>query len=317
MGVVGGNMDNAMVVPPIEDKEFAMFSSPETKEEEKEVKALEKEEQKDEKQPKRMTLMLARPLKYFQMGMYAPHIDAGNPALIIPIHEGKEGTFETRKVYAPFTTNQHRNMIPIYNKNGKKIASVVSDPAFKSYQGDTHDTPYKRQQIVHHLPNTPPQALIMNQTNLYLAAAYSFDEFIEDRIIDITGNGNDGTLQGAATLMRTNFSCGMACRLFGGSVMVDGSKFTPKPSLAVTVATWVKIHEILGKQTIFSVKGFAHPLEETYHLGLHEGKLKWMHINEQKHVVFDCETVDAAIKPDEWVHVTGTYDSGESMGFKS
>ena len=35
-------------------------------------------DKKSDTENKKITLMLARPLKYYQMGKYDPHIDAGN-----------------------------------------------------------------------------------------------------------------------------------------------------------------------------------------------------------------------------------------------
>ena len=67
-----------------------------------------------------------------------------------------------------------------------------------------------------------------------------------------------GSLNTGAAIMHTNYSCGMACWLSGGSVSFDGSHFTPKPNTAVTIAVWVKVNSTNGTQSIFSTKGFSH-----------------------------------------------------------
>lgn len=305
IGVVGGNGETSRITPEAFEKPFAMFSSPETKFEQKaEGRSPGENEEEEGYKTKKLTLMLARPLKYFQMGKYMAHIDAGNPALIVP-SEKNDGTYEAHNVYPPFAGRYNTKLIPIYNKNGKKIANVNFEAALKRYQSDVHNEAHnRRSNIPHHVE--------INQTSFLseIAAMLNFDHFEGDKILDSSGHGNDGLMSGAATLMHANYSCGMACWLSGGVITFDGSRFKPKPSTAISIATWMKLGSTSGVQSVFSTVGFSHN-DGQFLLEVNDGKLIWKHTNEQQYVVFDCETSDIVIQPDQWVHVTATYDSAE------
>ena len=300
IGVIGGNNDNATVIK--DDRPFAMFKSPETVMEDSVMHEAGEPEPEISSGRKKLTLMIARPLRYYQMGKYFPHLDAGNPALLIPDKDGN--SFFTKKIYKPFESRYNKNLIPIYNKDGKEIASVADDNELKNYQVDNHN---KRQKIVHRTDSYNLDAF-----RSFVAVSLNFDQFEGDKIIDVSGHGNNGLISGAATIMHTNYSCGFACRLIGGDVTFDGSKLIPKPGSAVTIAVWVKVNNTNTQQTIFSTVGFAHN-ENQYDFGLNCGKIKWSHIDETKHTVFSVETRDTYVKPDQWVHLAGTYDSAASM----
>lgn len=105
VAVIGGNGEKSSLSPDLNETPFKMFSSPETKiaastsgSTREEVDDAAGAEEGADKSKKKLTLMLARPLKYFQMGKYMPHIDAGNPALVMPSKDG-DGTFDALKVF--------------------------------------------------------------------------------------------------------------------------------------------------------------------------------------------------------------------------
>lgn len=279
-----------------------MFNSPQSESELASMRSPEVTKRGNETENKKLTLMLARPLKYYQMGKHAAHIDAGNPALIIP-NSGNDGTFKIRKVYPPYSNRFTKQLIPIYNKKGKHIAGVVYDPGLKDYQGDTHN---KRTNIYHRVPLETTLA----QFSAIVATYISFDKFEGKNVLDSSNNSNDAVLNGAATLLQMNNSCGLACALNGGTISFDGVKFSPKPSTGVTIAFWLKLLSTNTSQSVFSTKGFSHN-DAQYHLELFNGGLKWTHMDETEHIVFYCETRDVEIPENEWFHVVGTYDSAE------
>ena len=78
----GGPGEEAM--PADESKEanpeetpFSIFTSPQSEDEMATLRS-NGEKKSGDTENKKITLMLARPLKYYQMGKYDPHIDAGN-----------------------------------------------------------------------------------------------------------------------------------------------------------------------------------------------------------------------------------------------
>ena len=247
--------------------------------------------------------MLARPLRYFQMGKYLPHIDAGNPALVVP-SPGNDGTFDAVKVYPAYSGHYDKSLVPIYNKNGKKIANVDYLEALNEYKSDQHK---KRQNIPHRIKTDK----MLSQTRVMtsLSTQLSFDVSEGDNVIDSSEHKNNGTLWGAATLMPTNYSCGMACRLMGGAVRLNGSRFKQKPIRAVTVAVWVKVNSTAGKQSIFSTDDLA--VGGHFHFEMVDGRLVWLYMGNNG-LVFECESANVVLEDNKWVHVTGTYDSMQS-----
>lgn len=303
IGVVGGNGEKENLSPTLNEKPFQMFQSPETQIEETAIGREIEETEPLSDGKKKLTLMLARPLRYFRMGKYLPHIDAGNPALVVP-SETDDGTFDAVDVYPASAGHYDKSLVPIYNKDGKKIANVQFKEELNRFKSDHHK---KRQNIPHRIKGNK----LLSQTGVMasLATQLSFDISNGDDIIDSSDHKNNGTLWGAATLMPTNYSCGMACRLLGGSVRLNGSEFKDKPSKAVTVAMWLKVNSTSGKQSIFATDDLA--VGGHYHFELVDGRITWLYMG-NRGVVFDCNTEKPVVQNDKWVHVTGTYDSEES-----
>ena len=87
-------------------------------------------------------------------------------------------------------------------------------------------------------------------------AYLSFDKIDEERniVYDEGPYHNDAQMDGNMTFVNGNFSCGNAVRLEGGEILFDGSRFYPKPSVAVTIASWIYIDSNVKRQTIFATR---------------------------------------------------------------
>jgi len=299
VAVVGGNGEKANLAPELNEFPFKMFASPETQIESGRTRQVEESEDDKSSPKKKLTLMLARPLKYFQMGKYMPHIDAGNPALVLP-SKGGEGTFEALKVFPPYENQYNKDLIPIYNKNGKKIANVPYIEGLKDFKSDEHKREY--------IP-TARSSVVDAETMGSLSAHLSFESFQGASVLDESDNKNNGSMWGAATTMQTNYSCGMACRLINGAVIFNGDQFKLKPSRAVTIAVWLKLNSTQGTHSIFTTDLMA--TAGHYDLEVQDGRMKWMYTNGEKKV-FECWTQRAVVEAHRWIHVAAAYDSGES-----
>lgn len=298
---MGGNGEKTNLAPELNDFPFKMFASPETQIQSGHTREMEDSKDDPSSPKKKLTLMLARPLKYFQMGKYMPHIDAGNPALVLP-SKGGEGTFDALKVFPPYASQYDKDLIPIYNKNGKKIANVPYDDGLQDYKSDEHKREY--------IPTTGVvRSVVDAQTMSSLSVHLSFERFQSVSVEDESDNKNDGVMWGAATTMQTNFSCGMACRLINGAVIFNGEHFKAKPTRAVTVAVWLKLNSTQGTHSIFTTDRMA--TAGQYHFEVQDGRMKWMYTNGEKKV-FECWTEKVVVEAHKWIHVAGSYDAEES-----
>ncbi|CAB4026763.1 Hypothetical predicted protein, partial [Paramuricea clavata] len=114
---------------------------------------------------------------------------------------------------------------------------------------------------------------------------------------------------------RVQNGCGLAGSFIGGSITVDGSRFHPKPTQAVTVALWVKFSTVEGEQTLFTTSRQG-SYKSNYYLASKSGKITWCHKNEQDENLFEI-TSERAVVAGQWAHVAATYDSskGEAVVF--
>ena len=101
-----------------------------------------------------------------------------------------------------------------------------------------------------------------------LVAYLSFDRIDElNKIVyDESPYHNDAQLDGNLTFVNGNFSCGYAVKLDGGEIVFDGSKFNPKPSVAITVAAWIYIESSVDRQTIFATRAGGNSAGQLVHL---------------------------------------------------
>ena len=220
------------------------------------------------------------------------------------------------QVFPPYVSHYDKSLIPIYNKNGKKIANVPYNEGLQNFRSDNHrkrtQIPgFVRQQEQHGQQRGVNRKSLENLQANYMSMHLSFEAYHGNQVEDESDNKNNGRMWGAATLMATNYSCGMACRLTSGAVILNANSFNPKPERAVSVAAWLKMKSVGGRHILFSTnhdtqeKGSGH-----FHFEVRDGgRLRWLYTGE----VFDCWTENVVVEADKWVHVTGTYDSVEGM----
>ena len=60
--------------------------------------------------------------------------------------------------------------------------------------------------------------------------------------------------------------------------MLDSQTFKPKPRKAISIALWVKLSAIAGKNTLFATMGQTNL--DGFRLSIVDGKVKWTHSNE-------------------------------------
>lgn len=101
--------------------------------------------------------------------------------------------------------------------------------------------------------------------------------------------------------------CGLSGSFIGGSITVDGGRFHPKPTQAVTIGLWVKFSSIEGEQTLFTTSRQG-SYESNYYLASKAGKIIWCHKNEQGQNLFEITTSEPAVVAGQWAHIATTYD---------
>lgn len=104
--------------------------------------------------------------------------------------------------------------------------------------------------------------------------------------------------------------CGLAGSFIGGSITVDGSRFHPKPTQAVTIALWVKFSSTKNEQTLFTTSRQG-SYESNYYLASKAGKIIWCHKNEHGQNLFEIATSEPAVVVGQWAHIAATYDSSK------
>ena len=271
--------------------------------------------------PEYPPVYLARPLTYYDNPGFEPHLHAGKLKILVPtgVKDGNFTAYDTKPVYPPFPYVHHEvpgKLIPIFSGSSEHPIALTPDGGHLKPKLDIAAGRNRRRDKIAG-SNQKAEIPFYKQTAFNppsknsIAAHLEFDASSGDLILDTSGRGNDAVMSGAATLMHTDYSCGMAIRLIGGEVKFDGVKFTPKPSTAVSVAVWVKLNSTAGRQSIFTTVGYAHSNGQ-YHLEIVDGRILWSHVDENNNVVFNCETSEKYVQPHQWAHITGTYDSGES-----
>ena len=76
--------------------------------------------------------MLARPLTLYRQGKYKMHLEVGNPVLIIPSKKN-DGTYYPKAVFPAFASHYDKNLVPIYDKAGKKIANTIYEDVLEDF----------------------------------------------------------------------------------------------------------------------------------------------------------------------------------------
>ena len=108
--------------------------------------------------------------------------------------------------------------------------------------------------------------------------------------------------------------CGLAGSFIGGSITIDGGRFHPKPSQAVTVGLWVKFSATEDEQTLFTTSRQG-SYESNYYLASKSGKITWRHKSKRSQMLFEVTTSESVIVAGQWAHVAATYDGSKGKIF--
>jgi hypothetical protein len=139
-----------------------------------------------------------------------------------------------------------------------------------------------------------------------LVIYYSFDN-VSKVVIDQSGKGNDGTVQGDVTAEPNGKLNGAAKFAGSGYVDLDGDNFPAEdiPTSAITLAAWVKCENTGEHHAIFDARTWAgtwiiHPELRS------DGQFRWVLRASGMSPLFDIRT--GSITWDQWLHYAGTYD---------
>ena len=81
---------------------------------------------------------------------------------------------------------------------------------------------------------------------------YSFANITRSIIVnDDSQHENSGTIQEDVSFLGVGSYCVAGAHFKNGIIKIDGAKFEPKPSTAVTIATWVKLDRIGPTHELF------------------------------------------------------------------
>ncbi|KII66131.1 Thrombospondin-2 [Thelohanellus kitauei] len=146
---------------------------------------------------------------------------------------------------------------------------------------------------------------------------YDFEN-IDDRIVvDISGTGNNGVIEGDATTRRHEESCGFYLDLnSSGRLILPDETFRNKPRVGITITLWLRIHNIQGTQSIFAteISDGPDPFIGSYHLEIVDGRIRFFLKDEKSNEIFNLDTRDILIQPGVWMHLCLTYDASTSNG---
>ena len=161
----------------------------------------------------------------------------------------------------------------------------------------------------------PPQPTKVPQVGPPVAALLAlhlpFDRHSGIHVLDTSKHANNGILNNV-DVSRLPQACGLAGIFSSGNVSFDGKKFFPKPSVAVTIAMWVKLASTKGRQSLFdTVTAPGKP--GNYHFELIDGKVRWFARGSDESVIFNVTTDRVVVPPNQWTHLVGTYDNKQGQ----
>ena len=139
----------------------------------------------------------------------------------------------------------------------------------------------------------------------------SFDDHQFPFATDVSGHNNRGQMSPGVNVVAVEMGCGLAGSFIGGSIVVDGEKFRPKPREAVTIAMWLKFRSVQGEQMLFSTSP-AHSYDNNYYLLATAGKITWCH-KTKKNKTFEVTSGDVKMTAGQWSHLAVTYSSTSGM----
>ena len=135
---------------------------------------------------------------------------------------------------------------------------------------------------------------------------YSFDA-ISDIVVDQSGNGHNGVVEGDIVLDPGGIAKGAAKFAQGSYIDLNGPSFGPQevPTSGMTLAAWAKCENTGGHHAIFNARAsdstwVVHPELRS------NGQFRWLLRATGGSTIFDIRA--GAFAWDEWLHYAGMYD---------
>ena len=135
---------------------------------------------------------------------------------------------------------------------------------------------------------------------------YSFDA-ISDIVVDRSGNGHNGVVEGDIVVDPGGISRGAAKFAQGSYIDLNGPSFGPQdvPTSGMTLAAWAKCENTGGHHAIFNARAsdstwLVHPELRS------NGQFRWLLRAAGGMTIFDIRA--GAVTWDEWLHYAGLYD---------
>jgi len=146
-----------------------------------------------------------------------------------------------------------------------------------------------------------------------LALHLPFDRHSGLFVLDTSKNSNNGKTSNV-NLAPLPQACGEVGIFSNGNVSFNGRKFFPKPSVAVTIAMWVKLTSAAGRQSLFDVIAAESPEHKgNYHFEVVDGKVRWFTRALDGSEIFNVVTEQVVVPPNQWTHLVGTYDKNQGL----
>ncbi len=139
-----------------------------------------------------------------------------------------------------------------------------------------------------------------------LTLYYSFDE-VTDVVLDQSGNGLDGVVNGDVTADPEGKRNGAAKFTTGSYLDLDGPSVPPEliPRTGITIAAWCKCEDTGGHHAVFNARAedstwLTHPELRS------NGEFRWLLRSAGGSTIFDIRAGE--VTWDEWLHFCGMYD---------
>jgi hypothetical protein len=141
---------------------------------------------------------------------------------------------------------------------------------------------------------------------------FDYEEFKGDTVVDMSGHGHDGKINGKIT--QVDGKRGKAAKFESGSFLdLDGPNIPKEdiPTEAITIAAWINAEKTGNHHAIFNARAsdstwLVHPELRS------EGNFRWLLRANGGATIFDIRA--GAAKYDEWIHFAGTYSVDSGLG---
>ena len=159
----------------------------------------------------------------------------------------------------------------------------------------------------------PPHGHVGPPVAALIALHIPFDRHSGINVLDTSNKTNNGIINNV-DISQLPGACGLAGIFSNSNVSFNGRKFFPKPSVAVTIAMWVKLTSTAGRQSLFDTVASGSPEKPgNYHFEVNDGKVRWFTRDLEGNVVFNVTTDWVVVPPNQWTHLVGTYDKKQGQ----